>query len=229
MKREYTLHYELKRRYAGVDGKTEAAVTLAGCGGVSKQYICDGITGAGEIIEVQTGSFAPLKEKALDLSGEYALRIVHPVVLHKRIDLYKADGTLIHSRKSPVSGSKWDVFKALLYGWEIAALDNVCIELAFVDIAETRRDDGRGSWRRGGVSITDKRLIALYPSLALREKADYLQFAPFEPDERWTVADLALRARITPSLARKTVWVLTKLRSITRIGKHGRAWAYSRL
>ncbi|MDR2793878.1 MAG: hypothetical protein LBB61_09485 [Treponema sp.] len=227
MEREHTLHYELKVQYAGLDGKTEVAVSPMR--GVSGNYICDGITRAGEIIEVQTGSFAPLKEKVQNLSRGYKLRIVHPIVLHKRIDLYKEDGSLIHSRKSPASGSKWDVFKALVHGWEIAALDNVCIELAFVDIAETRRDDGQGSWRRKRVSIADKRLLAQYPSLALRERADYLQFAPFERDERWTAADLALRAKISPPLARKTVFVLTKLNIVARIGKKGRAWAYSRV
>ncbi|MDR2447745.1 MAG: hypothetical protein LBD58_10765 [Treponema sp.] len=227
MERESALHYALKIQYAGIDGKTEVAVRCGRNG--MRQYICDGVTGAGEIIEVQTGSFAPLKEKIQDLSREYSIRVIHPIVLRKRIELFKADGAIIRSRKSPAAGGKWDVFKALVYGWEIAALDNVRIELAFVDIAETRIDDGLGSWRRKGVRIADKRLVARSPSIVLREKADYLQFAPFEPDERWTAADLAVRAKIRLPLAQKTVFVLTKLNAIARIGKRGRAWAYSRL
>ncbi|MDR0708296.1 MAG: hypothetical protein LBF60_10575 [Treponema sp.] len=227
MERESALHYALKIQYAGIDGKTEAAVRCGQNG--ARQYICDGVTGAGEIIEVQTGSFAPLKEKIRDLSREYRIHVIHPIVLRKRIELFTKDGAVIRSRKSPAAGGKWDVFKALVYGWEIAALDNVRIELAFVDIAETRIDDGLGSWRRKGVRIADKRLIARGPSIVLGEKADYLQFAPFEPDERWTAADLALRAKIRLPLAQKTVFVLTKLNAITRIGKRGRAWVYSRL
>ncbi|MDR1074375.1 MAG: hypothetical protein LBL45_12030 [Treponema sp.] len=227
MERESALHHALKIQYAGIDGKTEAAVRCGGSGGCVRSYICDGVTGAGEIIEVQTGSFAPLKEKMRDLSREYNVRVVHPIVLHKHIELYKEDGAVIHSRKSPAAGGKWDVFKALVYGWEIAALDNVCIELAFVDITETRVADGRGSWRRKGVCIADKRLLARHSSIVLREKADYLQFAPFELDERWTTADLALRARIRLPLAQKTAFVLTKLNAIARIGKKGVAWVYS--
>ncbi|MDR0558269.1 MAG: hypothetical protein LBG43_10490 [Treponema sp.] len=227
MERESALHHALKIQYAGVDGKTEAAVKCGGREGGVRTYICDGVTGAGEIIEVQTGSFAPLKEKMQALSREYRVRVIHPIVLRKHIELYKEDGAVVRARKSPAAGGKWDVFKALVHGWEIAALDNVCIELAFVDIAETRIDDGRGSWRRKGVSIADKRLLAFRASIALRKKADYLQFAPFAPEERWTAADLARSAKIRLPLAQKTVFVLTKLNVIARIGKKGVAWVYS--
>jgi hypothetical protein len=224
MKRESALHYALKIQYAGIDGETEATVSRDG----DCHYVCDGVTGAGEIIEVQTGSFSPLKEKIKDLSRGYSIRVIHPIILHKRIELFTKDGAVIRSRKSPAAGGKWDLFKALVYGWEIAALDNVRIELAFVDIAETRIDDGRGSWRRNGVRIAGKRLLACHPSIVLRGKADYLQFAPFAPNEQWTATDLAIRAGIRRPLARKTVFVLTKLNVIARIGKKGRAWLYSR-
>jgi hypothetical protein len=223
MERESALHYALKIQYAGIGGEIESTVSR----GEDCHYVCDGVTGEGEIIEVQTGSFAPLKEKIKDLSRGYRIRIIHPIILYKRIELFTKDGAVIHSRKSPAAGGKWDLFKALVYGWEIAALDNVRIELVFVDIAETRIDDGRGSWRRKGVRIADKRLLACHPSIVLRERADYLQFAPFAPDERWTASDLALRAGIRLPLARKTVFVLTKLNVIARIGKKGRAWLYS--
>ncbi|MDR0374485.1 MAG: hypothetical protein LBH85_02005 [Treponema sp.] len=228
MERESALHSALKIQCAGIDGKIEAVVRCGGSGGCAKSYICDGVTSAGEIIEVQTGSFAPLKEKLQNLSREYKIRVIHPIALHKRIELFKEDGALIRVRKSPAAGCKWNLFKALVYGWEIAAMDNVCIELAFVDIAETRIDDGLGSWRRKGVRVADRRLLARHSSIVLREKADYLQFAPFEPDERWTAADLALRAGVRRPLAQKTVFVLTKLNAIARIGKQGKAWVYSR-
>jgi hypothetical protein len=223
-KRESALHYELKFQYAGIDGKTE--VNIKACG-IDENYICDGVTGTGEIIEIQTGSFAPLKEKVKNLSLEHKIRIVHPVILHKYIDLFDKNGVIIHSRKSPVSGGKWDLFKVLIYGWEIAASDNVCIELAFVDIVEKRLNDGLGSWRRKGVSIVGKSITARYPPLVLRGKADYVQFAPFERDARWTTADLSRRAKISSSLAGKTLFALTKLGVVERTGKKGRAWVYA--
>jgi hypothetical protein len=219
MKRESALHCELKTQYAGYDGETEVPV----CG----LYVCDGVRADGELVEVQTGSFAPLKEKVLYLARENRVRVAHPIIVSKSIELFDKNGALLHIRKSPRKGSKWDVFKALVYGWEIAALRNVVIELVFVDVAEQRVDDGRGSWRRRGVSLAGKRVTSQYPPLELRRPADYAQFAPFAPHECWTTADLAQRARITRNLAGKTAFVLSKLGVAERVGKRGRFWEYA--
>ena len=118
MRKETGLHNALKFQYAGIGGNTEVKT-----GG----YICDGITKTGEIIEVQTGSFAPLLEKVKALSSESKVRVIHPIILKKTIELFDKDGALISARKSPRKGSLWDVFKALLYAPEIAMLPNVAI------------------------------------------------------------------------------------------------------
>jgi hypothetical protein len=139
--RESALHRALKFRYTGRNGRTEEAY-----GG----YVCDGVTETGEIIEVQTGSFGPLKEKAGKLAARGPLRIVHPVIVTKYIETYSAGGTLIRRRKSPRRGSAWDLFRNLLYAPELPLLKGLAVELAFIDVVEKRVQDGRGSWRRGG-------------------------------------------------------------------------------
>jgi hypothetical protein len=215
--RESSLHHSLKFRYAGEGGETEVSAA---------SYVCDGINSEGELIEVQTGSFAPLAEKVRRLSSLGRIRIIHPIIMQKHIELYNTSGILLYRRKSPRKGSLWDLFAALIYAPELPLLPQVIVELAPVDVDETRFQDGCGSWRRKGVSITDRILSASYDSVCLESPRDYLRFIPFSKGETFSVKDLAKSARIRAALARKTLYVLTKMELVRRIGKKGNAWLY---
>jgi hypothetical protein len=217
-KQESSLHRSLKLRYAGGEERTETFL-----GG----YVCDGINHEGEIIEVQTGSFGPLRKKARELSAQYAIRIIHPIIIVKYIELYDPAGTLLHRRRSPKKGSPWDLFKALLYAPELPTFPGLTVELALVDVLERRIRDGRGSWRRRGDRVADKSLTAYRSALPLTAPEDYRVFAPFHPGEEFTVRTLGERAGVSPALARKTLYVLTKLCIVRRTGKQGNAWVYT--
>jgi len=217
-KNESELHRSLKFQYSGPGGVTETLI-----GG----YVCDGQTGEGEIIEVQTGSFGPLKEKVRTLTEIGKVRIIHPIVVQKYIELYDKEEKLIYRRKSPRKGGVWDLFKALIYAPELPLLPHLTVELALVDITEKRIDDGSGSWRRKGISIAGRSLYALRESLVLQKPKDYYQFIPFKKKEPFTVRDLALAAGISVSVARKTVYTLSKMGLIEKTGKQGNAIVYS--
>jgi hypothetical protein len=216
-KREWSLHRELKFRYAGGEEHTELAL---------EGYVCDGINGEGEIIEVQTGSFGPLKDKARSLIRRGPLRIIHPITVRKTIELYDREGNLLHRRKSPRRGTAWDLFKALLYAPELPALPGLIIELPLVEVLEKRILDGRGSWRRKGASITDKALTSYHETIILSGLRDYRRFIPFGEEETFTVKTLGEKAGIPTALARKTLYVLTRLGAVERIQKEGNAWVY---
>jgi hypothetical protein len=106
-------------------------------------------------------------------------------------------------------------------------LPRLTVELALVDIVEKRLDDGTGSWRRKGVSIAGRSVYALRESLVLEKPRDYYQFIPFKKKESFTVRDLAVAAGISVSVARKTVYVLSKMGLIEKDGKQGNALVYS--
>jgi len=175
---------------------------------------------------VQTGSFGPLKEKVKQLTRDSKVRIVHPIVFQKYIELYDTEGRLLRRRKSPRKGSAWDLFNALIYAPELPLLKNLTIELAVVDIVEKRLDDGKGSWRRKGVSINDRFLEAWRHSVVLSKKKDYYQFVPFKKREAFTVRDLAEKTGINAVLARKVLYVLAKMELVERKGKRGNAVVY---
>jgi hypothetical protein len=219
-RRESDLHRALKFRYCGENGRTEQ---------VLGDYVCDGLTETGEIIEVQTGSFGPLRDKAEKLAAQGPLRIVHPVIVSKYIETYDAAGTLIRRRRSPRRGGPWDLFRSLLYAPELPLLKGLTIELALIDVLEKRVQDGRGSWRRGGVSIAGRELAAWHDSIILEKPRDYRRFIPAALAGDFTTAALAEGAKISTELARKTLYVLNKIGVVERTGKEGRAFTYRRL
>ena len=218
-RKESSLHRSLKFRYSGEDGETES---------LTGDYVCDACTAKGELIEVQTGSLGPLREKVGILCQNHRVRIIHPIIAQKQIELCDADGKFLRRRKSPKKGSPWDLFNALVYAPELPLLGNLTIELAVVDIVEKRIADGSGSWRRKGIRIADRSLGAWHHSVVLKKPKDYFQFIQFKKNERFTVRDLGEKAGIDEGLARKTLYTLTRMGLVERLGKQGRFYIYGR-
>jgi hypothetical protein len=216
-RRESGLHRALKFRYSGQNGHTEQ---------VFGDYVCDCVTESGEIIEIQTGSFGPLREKVKKLTVQGPVRIVHPVIITKYIETYDAKGTLLRTRKSPRRGSPWDIFKNLLYAPEIPLLKGLSVELALIDVLERRIQDGKGSWRRGGASIAGRELAGWHDSIVLKQPRDYRRFVPMPRGQDFTVRSLSEQTGIPEALARKTLYVLNKMQIVERTGKSGRLYRY---
>jgi len=218
-KNESSLHRTLKFRYTGKDGKAETQVG---------DYVADGIRDDGEYIEVQTGSFGPLKKKIKEFAANGRVRIIHPIAVTKNIEVFDTEGKLLYRRKSPVRGCERDIFEALLHAPELPLIKGVTIEIVLADITEKRIKDGRGSWRRKGISIADRELAAWHESKVFKKPGDYLCFVPFKKNEEFTVSSYAVKTGIKTHTARKILYVLTKMKLIKRIGKKARAWVYTR-
>ena len=238
--KESTLHAQLKRLYAGPSGKEEVSIG---------SYVCDGQTAFGEIIEIQTGGFGPLKNKLKMIAQDYTVRIVHPIIRNKYIETYSTENKLIRKRLSPKRGSLWDVFKALLYAPRLVLESDISVELVALDITEKRIADGNGSWRRKGISIFDKELITIHDRLCLRYPEDYSTFIPFLMEETFTILDFFHRnheesaeysgkgdsrfvepckEKLSYPLAQKAVYVLYQIGLIERTGKRGNFYLYRR-
>jgi len=218
-KNESSLHRTLKFQYTGPDGRTEAEVG---------EYVADGINKDGEYIEVQTGSFAPLKKKVKEFAGYGKVRIIHPIAVRKIIEVYDTKEKLLYRRKSPVSGSSWNIFDALLHAPQIPLIKGVTVEIVLADITEKRIKDGKGSWRHKGISKQDKKLSAFHESIVFNKKSDYLRhFVPFKKNEEFTVSVYAQRTNIGIDMARKALYVLAKMKVVKRTGKKANAWVYT--
>jgi hypothetical protein len=214
---ETSLHRDLKYSYAGQGGQIEAEV-----GG----FGADGINADGEFIEIQTTHFGRIKEKAKEFARLNRLRIVYPIIIAKYIEVFSADGKRQYRRKSPRKGTPWDIFDALVYAPELPLIRNVRIELVLMDACEQRIQDGKGSWRRRGVSIHDRQVMAVHERISLEKMSDYRRFVPFKKNELFTSARLAEQVGISADLARKALYVLTKMGMVQKTGKQRNALIY---
>jgi hypothetical protein len=223
-KNESSLHRTLKYRYTGLKGKTEVE---------TGEYIADGIDPDGEFIEVQTGSFAPLKDKVKEFTALGKVKIIHPIALNTIIEMYECKnngkpGKLLYKRRSPRKRTLWSFFDALVYAPLLPLTRGLRIEVVLVDVTEKRINDGKGARRRKGVSIMDRELTSLHESVLFKKKSDYLRFIPFKKGWEFTSAMLAETAKITGETARKTLYVLTKMNMVSRIGKKNNLLVYVR-
>jgi len=218
-KNESSLHKTLKFQYTGTGGKSEVQ---------TGEFVADGRRKDGEYIEVQTGSFGPLRKKVKEFASLDNVRIIHPIPVNKTIEVFDTKGKLLTRRKSPLHGSLWDLFDALLYAPELPLIKNVQIEVVLADITEKRVKDGKGAWRRKGISIKDKELTAYHESVVFAKKSDFTRFIPFKKGEEFTVSSHAQKAGIKRHISQKALYVLTKMKVINRIGKKGKAWVYAR-
>ena len=214
---EKSLHAALKAAYCPTDGQTEQRLD---------GYVIDIVSGE-QLIEIQTGNFASMKKKLPALLDNHPVLLVHPIPLIKWIIRLDKDGkTEISRRRSPKRGRPEILFEELMRFPHLVNHPNLQLEIAFVEVAEIRRDDGNGSWRRKGWSIADQRLIAIMEKLRLSTTDDFANLIPDDLERPFTVKQLAKAASIPNHLATKMVYCLFRMDALKRIGKEGRAWLY---
>ena len=74
--REGPLHAAIKAALAQPGDRLEVPVG---------RFVIDLVRADGELVEVQTGGFGPLRDKLRVLLAEHRVRIVHPVAAERRI------------------------------------------------------------------------------------------------------------------------------------------------
>jgi hypothetical protein len=214
---ETSLHIALKSRYAQEGGRQEALV---------EGYKIDVLQGD-LLIEIQTRHFDAIRPKLLHLLDRHPVRLVYPIAQEKWIIRLPAQGDQPGSqRKSPRRGRWEHVFIELVRIPALIEHPNFSLELLLTREEELRRDDGLGSWRRGRVSIIDRRLLAVLDSRLLVSPQDFLAFLPQNLEGPFTNAELARRLALPVSLARRMTYCLRAMGLIQDAGKRGRAGLY---
>jgi hypothetical protein len=202
--------------YYSEPGKTET---------IRAGYVCDAIGAKNEAIEIQTSHFGSLKKKIPALAKSGKVRLIYPVIVKKTLELYDTKGKLLSRRRSPKKCSIWNIFDELIYVPELLKLRNLTIEIVYVNAIERRRNDGKGSWRRKGVSIEDKLLENHREGITFKKKADWLfHFMPLSGE--CSTKTLAESANINPDEARKAIYTLEKAGYLKKLHKQGRCWVF---
>ena len=213
---EMSLHATLKDWYAQPGDRLEVPV---------EGYLID-IKRGTELIEIQTGNFGSLKSKLEALLDDYQVTVVYPIARERWIRRVSKDGEVISRRKSPKRGRVEQLFDELVYIPQYIRRENLTMEALLVQDEITWLDDGRGSWRRKGWSVSDRRLLAVIEQIVFTGAADYLALIPEELRDGFTSRDLAKRLGLRLRLAQKMCNCLRKMGVIKQTGKRERAYLY---
>ena len=206
---EYSLHSEIKDWYMLSGDELEAKV---------EDFIIDIIRGK-LLIEIQTGNFSAIKRKLVKLLLNNKVRLVYPVTELKWIVHISKSGEFIRRRKSPKKGKLTDLFYELVHMPTLIKNSNFSLEVLIIEEEEVRCKDGRGSWRRRGISVKDRKLLNVFDRIIFKNNQDFLKFLPNELDEYFTNKVLALKMGISIVLAQKITYCLRKMGVISIAGK----------
>lgn len=189
------------------------------------RFVIDVVRGE-QLIEIQTRHLYAMKRKLTVLLDEHPIRLLHPIPQSKWIVKQTAAGSRISRRKSPKRGKLLDIFNELVRIPHLLNHPNLTIEVLLTHQEEIWRDDGKGSWRRRGQSIFDKRLIDVVDHAVYSSAADYLAVLPESLPMPFTNKQLAKQLKCNSRLATQITYTLRQMELLELAGKDGRSNLY---
>jgi hypothetical protein len=203
---ESPLHAALKKLYGRPGDRYE--VPLEG-------FVIDLVRGE-ELVEVQTGSFFPLRPKLERLLDHHPMRIVHPVPAERRIVRLNDQGQVVSHRKSPLKGTFFDVFEHLVSFPTLLTHPNFTLEVLLC----------REEQHRAPKRPKTRHLVEILDRLELTCAADVAALIPTQ--DPFTTASLATALRCARHLAQRFVYCLKALDLVQLLGKEGRTPVYAK-
>jgi hypothetical protein len=211
---ERSLHASLKDLY--MDDGTKTEVSIDG-------FVIDVVKGD-LLIEIQTRNFAAIKSKLKSLLKNHCVRLVYPLAKKKWVVKESPDGKKqLSRRRSPKKCGFEDIFDELVRIPNLVSHSNFSIEVILIEEEEIRRNDGKGSWRRRGWSIVDRRLVEVLDRRLYEIPSDFLHFIPESLEKPFTNSDLIEYLGISRKLGQRLTYCLRKMNALREVGKKGNA------
>jgi hypothetical protein len=210
--REGPLHRELKRLLAAPGDAFEVKVD---------GYVIDLVRSDGELVEIQTGGFSPLRAKLDALLDRHRVRIVHPIPALRRIVRVDEDGLVLSAKASPKKPTAATIFDGLVSFPTLLSHPHLTIEVLLCREDHVRRPApvrGRRYLRDPG----ERRLTEVLQRIELSSAADAAALIPVF-DEPFTTRELAQAMRVPLPLAQKAAHCLRALEVLEPAGMRGRA------
>lgn len=216
---ETTLHRELKKLYASHPDQIE--VTLG-------RYRID-VARQNELVEVQLGSLAAIRDKVQALVASHDVRVVKPVIVRKQLVKRKrAGGQIVDCRQSPRRGRLIDFFDELVYFTRAFPHPRLTVDLVLVDVEEHRITLRRPKrWgRRRGFRVEDLRLVEVHGVQSLRTAADLHGLLGAALPASFDTAELAAAIDVERWVAQRIAYCLRKTGAAQVVGKRRNAAIY---
>ncbi len=214
---ESNLHSALKDVYSGTDAVHESNVD---------GYVVDVIQN-GSIIEIQTGSFTKIRPKIAELLPRYRVKLVYPIASEKTIVVYDSKKeNVLYKRRSPKKGELIDIADEIIHIPGLITHPNFSLEVVLTKEEEIRSADGRGSWRRKGISILDRKLLDIINRVNFDRPLDYLMLLPDSTPSAFTNRQLSQLMRKPIRKIRKLTYSFKKMGLLEVIGRQGNAQVF---
>jgi hypothetical protein len=210
--REGPLHRALKALLSRAGDRLE--VRLGG-------YVIDLVRADGELVEIQTGGFAPLRAKLDALLDRHRMRIVHPVPARRSVVRVDAAGELLSRRASPLRPTATAIFAGLVSFPTLLSHPHLTVEVLLCAEDHVRAPApvrGRRFTRDPG----QRRLVEVLERIELRCAADLGRLVPL-PGGEFTTRELAGAMGAPLRLAQKAAHCLRALGVLEPAGRRGRA------
>jgi len=180
------------------------------------------------LVEIQTANFSSVKRKLTSLTEKHLLRLVYPIAREKWIVRLAADGkTKLGRRKSPKRGNIFHLFQELVSIPDMIMNPNFSLEVLLIQEEEIRCENGKGSWRRKGLSIADRCLIEVHSKHFFKDPPDFLSLIPHNLKEPYSTKELAESLDQPRWIAQKMVYCLRSMGVLYIVGKNGNSLLYS--
>jgi len=216
---ETSLHRQLKTLYANDAAQVEAPLE-----GFRIDVLRDD-----ELIEIQHGSLAAIRDKVQKLVQRHRVRVVKPIVVRKQlIKLDARGGRVVSRRLSPKRGSLLDLFDELVYFTRAFPHPNLTLETPLVDVEEWRYP-GHGKRRRRRTSdhqVEDQCLVRLHEIHRFADATDLLTMLPAGLPTPFHTGQLAESLRVARRIAQRIAYCLRQTGAAREAGKHGNARLY---
>ena len=209
---EYSLHAEIKDWYSVLGGEVEVKVD---------DFIVD-VVKDGLLIEIQTRNLFAIKNKLGKLLLTNPVRLVYPLSKVKWLVYVSISGEFVKKRKSPKRKKIVDLFIELVHLSDLINDKNFSFEVLLIEEEELRCDDGKGSWRRRGISIKDRKLLKVFDRIIFEDRTDFLKILPNNLGVPFTNRVLAKELGISIRLAQKITYCLRKMNVLIIDGKKKR-------
>ena len=180
------------------------------------------------LVEIQTGSFAPLRRKLELLAGPYRVRLLAPVALTRTIIRLSDEGELLSARRSPRRGRIEDIFSRLV---SISSL--LCRPQFELEVILTHQDELRvyrqgKAFRRHGWIVAGRRLVSVEQCIRITSPDDAAGLLPPSLPELFDTAQLAEAAAIERRLAQQMTYCLRAMGVLETAGKRGNTVVHCR-
>ncbi len=216
---ETSLHRELKAVYARQGSRLEVQVG---------DYRID-VVSAGQLVEIQHGPLAAIRDKVQTLLAAHRVLVVKPIVVKKVLVKQTAKGGRILGRRvSPKRGRILDLFDELVYFTRVFPHQRLTLDIPLVDIEEWRYPGHgrRRRWRPNDHQVEDQKLTAIREVYRLRTASDMGRLITCPLPRPFHTGHLAASLRVERRFAQRMAYCLRKIGALNEVGKKGNARLY---